>query len=860
MRERIFELLRQTTKPYRYVGGEEGSIKKDLTKIELKTCLMFPDMYEVAISNLGHRILYNILNKDEKILCDRTYAPAVDFAQILQKEKVLLYSSDNFIPLNEFDVIAVSLSYELSYPTMLKMFEMGGISVKSADRNENEPIVVGGGSCAYSPEPLWEFIDAFSIGDGEKSLYQIHEKILELKKMGKTRREIINALAKLEGVYVPSLYDVEGEFACPKPISDAPETVNKQNVNLDDDDFPTNFPVPLSPSVHDRVVVEIRRGCGRMCRFCQACFVNLPIRERKASSVQNLVEKSIENTGYEEYSLLSLSSNDYNGIIPLLGCITTKFADDGISVSLPSQRADKFSLKLAQLAQTVRKGTITIAIEAGSQRLRDVVNKNLNEEQIFSSILSAYEAGWNTVKIYLMIGLPTETYEDLDETIELLRRIKWRANNLRNEKGIKKLLNITATVSIFVPKSFTPFQWCAQNSLEEIKAKTQYLQEKVKSVKGVKLNFHNAFLSRIEAVFSRGDRGLSKFIYQTYKNGSYLDAWHENFNEEVWVKSAQEANIDFEIYSTRQIPIEQELPWDFIKTGVTKEFLQNEYIASTENLLHPACDEKCVRCGACGFGGVKKTINKEMLPFDENASVYNYKKEHEERKIYKYRLKLTKDGALQFISHLDFLKLVIKAIKKAHIDVAYSLGFNPSPKLSLGVALPLFVKSVGEVMDIELYENTEPEILKNKLNEFLHEGCRVVAAKRMPDRHEAIEVEAHWATYEAKLLKKNLKKNEIESIIKHVLDQSCILIERTNKKGLTKQVDIRKSIESIELLPDSDSIKIRFVLKATNSNSPDESIPILRADDFISLVFPETAWDVVRLELLDAKKESLLKF
>ena len=858
MRERVLNLLPQTTKPYRYVGGEEGAIKKDLSKVELKTCLMFPDMYEVAISNLGHRILYHILNKDERILCDRTYAPAVDFMEILQKNDVPLYSSDNFIALKDFDVISVSLSYELSYPTMLKMFEMGRISVKSVDRQDNEPIILAGGSCAYSPEPLWEFIDAFVIGDGEKSLIKIYDKIIEYKKSGLKRREIIEKLSQIDGVYVPALYEVDGDFTCPKPISTAPSVVRKQNAKLEDEDFPVNFPVPLSPSVHDRVVVEIRRGCGRMCRFCQACFVNLPIRERKASSVQKLVDESLENTGYEEYSLLSLSSNDYNGIVPLLGCMTQKYASEGISVSLPSQRADKFSLKLAQIVQTVRKGTITIAIEAGSQRLRDCVNKNLNEEQIFSSILSAYEAGWNTVKIYLMLGLPTETYEDLDETVELLRRIKWRAGNLKKEKNIAKHLNLTATVSIFVPKPFTPFQWCSQNSLEEIKAKTEYLKEKIKTVKGVKLNFHNAFLSRIEAVFSRGDRNLSKFIYQTYKNGSYLDAWHENFNEGVWIKSAKETNIDFEEYSTRKISLEQSLPWDFIDIGVKKEFLENEYKASVVNTLHPACDEKCVQCGACGFGGVKKEINKEMLDFDDSKALYDYKKENEERKIYKYRLKMSKTGALKYISHLDFLKLMIKAVKKARIDVAYSLGFNPSPKLSLGVALPLFVESTGELMDIELYEDMPTEELMKKMNEFLHDGCRILQAKKMPEKHEAIEIDARWACYEATPVKKDLKKNEIEVIINNVLTQENIFVERTNKKGLTKQVDIRKSIKSIKTEDIDGTFRIKFVLKATNSNLEGEDIPILRADDFVKTIFADYDWDILRTSLLDAYGKSLL--
>ena len=858
MKEQILNLLKQTTKPYRYVGGEEGSVKKDLSKVELKTCLMFPDMYEVAISNLGHRILYHILNKDEKILCDRTYAPATDFAKLLEENNLPLYSSDNFIPLKNFDVISVSLSYELSYPTMLKMFELGQISIKSAERKDDEPIILGGGSCSYSPEPLWEFIDAFSIGDGEKSLKNIYNKILEFKKAGLKRREIIEKLSELDGVYVPALYETSGNFSCAKPIQNAPEKVKKQNSPLEDDDFPVNFPVPLSPSVHDRVIVELRRGCGRMCRFCQACFVNLPIRERNASSVEKLVTQSLENTGYEEYSLLSLSSNDYNGIVPLLGCMTEKYAKESISVSLPSQRADKFSLKLAQIVQSVRKGTITIAIEAGSQRLRDCVNKNLNEEQIFSSILSAYEAGWNTVKLYLMIGLPTETYEDLDETIQLLQRIKWRAGNLKKEKGIAKHLNLTATVSIFVPKAFTPFQWAPQNSLEEIKAKTEYLKEKVKTVKGVKLNFHNAFLSRIEAVFSRGDRALSKFIYQTYKNGSYLDAWHENFNEEIWVKSAEETNIDFEEYSTRQIPIEKELPWDFIDIGVSKDFLKNEFLASQTNILHSACDEKCVQCGACEFGGAKKVINKEILPYNEEIQNYDYKKENETRQTYKYRVKLSKKGALKYISHLDFLKLVIKAVKKAKIDVAYSLGFNPSPKLSLGVALPLFVESDGELMDIELYKNMNTEDLSNKLNQSLHEYCRVIKCKKMPEKHEAIEMEARWASYSATLTKKSLKKNEIEDIIKSVLESESILTERTNKKGLKKQVDIRKSIASLAVVGDENNFKIEFVLKATNSNSANEEIPILRADDFINLIFPNTDWNILRTELMDECKRVLL--
>ncbi|MFA6989390.1 MAG: TIGR03960 family B12-binding radical SAM protein, partial [Candidatus Gastranaerophilaceae bacterium] len=500
-KNKIFQILKQVNKPSRYIGQETGSIQKNWDDCDLKTCILFPDMYEVAVSNLGHRILYHIINNQVNCLADRTYAPAIDFREKLKQNNLSLYGVDYFKKLSDYDVIAVSLQYELSYPTLLEMLDMGGIKIKNSERDNNAPIIIAGGPGCYNPEPLTEFIDAFIIGDGEDILPEILEKITQDKKLSKSRENIIKNLAQIEGIYVPSLNNGHGEIK-----------IKKRTSNLEIKNVPVNFPVPYSPSVHDRAVVEIRRGCGRMCRFCQACYVNLPVREQASEYVVKLVDNSLCNTGYEEYSLLSLSSNDYTDMENLVKVLNNKHARSGASISLPSQRADSFSLELAQEVQKVRKSTLTFAPEAGSQRLRDVINKNLTQEQVFDAVISAYKAGWHGVKLYFMIGLPTETFEDLDEIINLLTQLKYKASGVKRELDLKKHLDLTCTVSIFVPKPFTPFQWFAQDSMELINEKITYLKQKARALKGVKLNFHDSFLCKLEAVFARGDSSLNKLI------------------------------------------------------------------------------------------------------------------------------------------------------------------------------------------------------------------------------------------------------------------------------------------------------------------------------------------------------------
>ncbi|MDD3593597.1 MAG: TIGR03960 family B12-binding radical SAM protein [Candidatus Gastranaerophilales bacterium] len=856
---KIHSLLKNVTKPYRFVGAEQGSITKDPANVELFTCIVFPDMYEVAISNLGHRILYHILNANPKILCDRAYAPSADFLQLMQANNIPLYAVDTFKPLGEFDALAFSLSYELSYPTVLKMLELSDVPVKSKERGENSPIILAGGQGAYNPEPMADFIDVFVIGDGEDSIKEVFEKILELKKQGINRKGIITALSQIEGVYVPALYSSNYDFSKPIPLDDgAPAVVKKRNAVFCDETFPVDFPVPLSPCVHDRVVVEIRRGCGRMCRFCQSCFVNLPVRERDSADIVRLVDKSLKNTGYEEYSLLSLSSNDYNGIEPLIACLNSHHSKNGISVSLPSQRADKFNINLANLVQSVRKSTITIAIEAGSQRLRDAINKNLTEEQVISGVLDAYKAGWHSVKLYFILGLPTETFEDLDETAALLSRLKYQAKELKSELNLPKHLSLTATVSIFVPKAFTPFQWCAQNSPELIKEKITYLKEKTKFLKGVRLNFHSIFLSQIEAVFARGDRSLCKFMEKLWQNGSYLDAWNENFNRDVWIRSAEESGINLDDYSCREIDTNVELPWDFIDIGVSKDFLLKEYEDSKSNKQNPACDEKCVQCGVCS-GAIKKTINKNIPEINPEQKEYNFTQENAKKEVFRYRIKLTKKGKLKFISHLDFLGIIYKAVKMADLRVAYSLGFNPTPKISLAVALPLFLEGEAELADIELYEDITPEELVRRINLVLHKDSRVLKAQKLDKSSDSIDKTVHWAEYEAFVPKKNnLIKNDLEGKINHVLSSESILVEKTNKKSLKKQIEIRKSIDSIVLEKDDDFYRVKFVLRAAQGDKDGLNTPSFRADEFMKLLLGNADYQAVRLRLLDENKKSLL--
>lgn len=583
-------VLYNCERPSRYIGGEFLSVKKDFNKVETKILLAFPDKYEIGISNFGHKILYHIINNKDNLLADRVYAPEKDFCELLEKYNKTLYSLDNKQPLKAFNFIGFALQYEMSYTTILKMLEMGNIPVLSSERKDDDPIIFAGGPCAYNPNPISNFIDLFLIGDGEEVVLEVAEAYNGLK--DKPRAEILEKLSTIEGVYSPVYSKKRGK-------------VKKRISNLNILNHPVTSPIPHSQSVHDRATIEIRRGCGRLCRFCQSAHTNLPIRERKKEDIINLAKQYVQNTGYDEYSLLSLSSNDHGRIEEIIEELNAHFKGTDVSVSLPSQRADRFSIKLGQLIHGVKKGSVTIAPEAGSQRMRDIINKNLSEEQIISATLASVENGWDRIKFYFIIGLPFEEYSDLDALIELLEKINHRCK----ENGFK-LPKITCSIATFVPKPFTPFSICGQNSPDTIKEKMSYLRNKGAHLKNVRLNFHNPVISQFEAFLTRGDERLCDFIYELYKNGSYLESWEENVDYNVYYNIANECGLDIFNETAKEYSYDENLPWDMIDTGINKEWFKNEYEKAKLVQTTIPCETKCSNCGVCTNFKVKKILDR----------------------------------------------------------------------------------------------------------------------------------------------------------------------------------------------------------------------------------------------------------
>ncbi len=791
----IQELLPLVETPSRYIGSEVNTIRKDPASVDFRVVLAFPDLYEIGTSHFGMQILYNVLNGHPRIAAERVFSPATDMAGYLKERDIPLTSLESAVPLKNFDMVGVSLLYELNYTNVLNLLDLARIPLLSRDRAETDPVVVGGGPCTCNPEPVADFFDALVFGDGESVVLEMAEAWMAWSRQGGTREELLRLWSAIPGIYIPSFftprYDDNG-FQHLEPRCDGYVSVDRAIVgDLDMAPFPQKPLLPFGRPVHDRLRIELSRGCTRGCRFCQAGMIYRPVRERSPDRVMALCDAALTATGYEDISLLSLSTGDYTCLAELLKEMMTRYACDHVAVSLPSVRADVLTPDLMELIRKVRKTGFTIAPEAGSQRLRDVINKNISEEQIRDAVRDAFAMGWQIIKLYFMVGLPTETISDLEEMVALVNGLR----KIRTPGGRYGKINVS--VATFIPKPHTPFQWSKQAGLSESRETIDWLKRRMK-LPGVQFKWQNPEMSFLEGLMARGDRRMALAIESAFKKGCRFDGWSDHFRFDLWMEAIEESGIDPAFFLTRTRGPGDPLPWGHMKSGVTDAYLEEEWLAA--ETLKPTGDCRdggCNQCGVCDFDTLKPRtfdrFDKETHPPPDPSLPRGFRK----LDIY-----FSKIGPARLFGHLEMVNIITRAMKRAGVPIKYTEGFHPKPKIAFLDALPIGMESLHEVMVAVVGKHFGCQSLVRRLNRELPEGLRIIGCTNAAPRKKGADGESE-STYRVRLYQGEFDAHRVRTF----LESNQYIIERRSKKGRLKKIDLRAMVQKLTL-QDTQSLTI----------------------------------------------------